>query len=89
MLKGWDDAVCGWTVVKGRRMAVYDADRAVVMLERQGMSHAHATSMVTLAMHVPGRRIWVRPASAADLRAAAEQQRHLRRMRKLRGDDKE
>ncbi len=90
MIKGWDDAIVGWAVVKGRRHAVYDCDRAVVMWERQGLSHRQASHMVALAMHTGGRRVWVRPASAADLHEHAARRKHERMMRKLRdGDESE
>jgi hypothetical protein len=83
MLKGWDDAVVGWTEVRGRRHVVYDCDRAVVMWERQGMTHKQATHMVALAMHTGGRRVWVRPANAAELHEHAARRKHERMMRRL------
>ena len=82
MIRGWDEAVVGWSRVRGRRMTVYDCDRAVVMWERRGMSHQQASHLVAVAMRVPGRRVWVRPASATDLRAAAAIRRHEAEMRK-------
>ena len=43
--------------------------------------------MVALAMHTGGRRVWVRPASAADLHEHAARRKHERMMRKLRDGD--
>jgi hypothetical protein len=83
MIKGWGDAVVGWSLVKGRRHTVYDRDRAVVMWERRGMSHQQATHVVALAMHTRGARVWVRPASEGDLLERAERLKLARQMRKL------
>jgi hypothetical protein len=89
LIRGWDDAVVGWAVVRGKRHAVYDADRSVVMWERRGLSHDQATHMVLLAMNTRGRRVWVRPADGADLRAAIDRAKHEAQMRKIKGEAEE
>lgn len=89
LIRGWDDAVVGWTLVRKRRHVVYDADRAVVMWEREGLSHRQATHMVALAMHTPGRRVWVRAADGAEIRAAIDKARHEAQMRKIKGEAEE
>lgn len=86
MLRGWDDAVVGWTEVGDYKFVVYDIDRAVVMWERRGMSHEQATHIVAIAQHARKgrrRRIWVHPASASDLREMAEKRREARQRRDL------
>lgn len=89
MLKGWDDAVVGWTKVGRRRMVVYDVDRAIVMWERRGLDPGLARHVVSLAVHARrGRqtRAWVFPASADDMRSAAAAARESRGRRRLGGE---
>lgn len=89
MLKGWDDAVVGWTRIGDRRLVVYDVDRACNLWEDRGLPPEVARHVVLLAVHARrGRqtRAWVFPADAAELREAAETARAERERRKLGGD---
>jgi hypothetical protein len=45
--------------------------------------------MVLLAMNTRGRRVWVRPADGADLRAAIDRAKHEAQMRKIKGEAEE
>jgi hypothetical protein len=86
LIKGWDDAVVGVALRRGRRFAIYSVDRAVIMWERRGLSYEHAAHMVAIARHTPGRRIWLVASTAREIRLAALRRKEKRAQRRKRDE---